>query len=277
MAAAAEVHGQERVPADEGQRGGRAAGETGGQYGARDYGRGGKGLEDPGGRVLGLAGGTGDRLRREGESRPVDRRRVAPVCPDPRQRRVVRELLRRIAVGVTVEHGGDPAVAPVSPRVGGEEQRSRHRGNLDGDGEREDHSHASGGRAAQEREASGIHDESGRHTSEEQPRQVSIARRASSGLRRERRLVGPCQCGARRDEEQRAGPAREPRRARTRQRTRRRHRARPGSRRCRPTRRRRSRRHSTRTCTTRCRRTCRPDTRSAPGSRARVDRDGRTT
>ena len=151
MAAAGEVHREHGVPADERDRERPAPGEAPGEEGGAEGGGRRERLVRPRGNRVRVARDDRERLGGDREGRPVDARRVEPVAAHVRQRRVVRELLRRVGVRVPAAARADPAVRPVRPGVGREEQRRRERDELDRGGE-DDHGPERGRRAADQQQ-----------------------------------------------------------------------------------------------------------------------------
>jgi len=203
VAAAREVDGEQRIPARESAREDRAGREQDGEpHGNQDRRRRQR-LVDPGCGVLRLARGERHGLRGQRERRPVDGRRVAPVLADVRKRRILREVARRVAVRVRVVHGGDAAVAPVGPRIGGEQERSGERDELDRDGERGDEPEAAPEPCQRDQRAR-VQGEGRDERGEERPGVGRIAFRMAPVQRDERRVRGPREAGAGDDEREHA-------------------------------------------------------------------------
>ena len=138
MTAAGEVDREEGVPADERRRVDLVASEPGGEQRAGEDAERREHLEDPRRGRGRRAGDERDAFGEERERRPVDGRRVAPVRARLVEGGIVRELARRVHVGIAVVHRCDPAVLPVRPRVRRDEQRAGERDQLDHDGGGED-------------------------------------------------------------------------------------------------------------------------------------------
>ena len=166
--AAGEVDREHRVPGDERHRERRPCRCAGDRRGGNEHGGRREPLEEPGRGVGRGAGEERHGLREQGEHRAVDRRRVAPVGADVVGRGALREVRRGIDVRVAAAVARDPAVAPVRPRVGREEQRRRERDELDRRAERE---HDADRRAAAHRDEAGeVRDERADQQDEERPR-----------------------------------------------------------------------------------------------------------
>ena len=179
MPAACEVDREHRVPADEDDRERRAAGAPGDGSRRGEHAERGEPLEEPRRGVGRGAGGNGHRLREQGEDRAVDRRRFAPVRADVGRRRALREGRRRVDVGVAAPLARDPAVPPVRPRVGREEQRRGERDELDRD---RDEKHEPKRRAASgERDPGDVRGERQREHDEKRPRGSLVACEPSVG------------------------------------------------------------------------------------------------
>ena len=166
--AAGEVDREHRVPGDERRRERRPCRCAGDRRGGDEHGGRREPLEEPGRGVGRGAGEERHGLREQGEHRAVDRRRVAPVGADVVGRGALREVRRGIDVRVAAAVARDPAVAPVRPRVGREEQRRRERDELDRRAERE---HDADRCAPAHRDEAGeVRDERADQQEEERPR-----------------------------------------------------------------------------------------------------------
>ena len=147
-----------------------------------------RGLEEPGRGVGGVVDRLGDRLGDERERRPVDGRRVAPVRAEVRKRGALGVRRRRIDVRVAAAVGGDPAVAPVRPGVGREEERRRERDELDRGCDRDDEPQPYA-RAAEQQQPDEVRGERTPDQHEERP--GAVRPRQAAVARDERRVVPP--------------------------------------------------------------------------------------